>query len=150
MITIIDYQPKFKETFKALSLEWISKHFELIDHDLDILADPEAKILNPGGEIIFAVLNDEIVGTAALCKKSEERYELAKLGVTESAKGQGIGKLLIEEIISRARKRKAQYLFLESNRVLGPAINLYKKLGFIEINPETKTPQCDIEMSLRL
>ncbi len=148
MLKIIEYTAEHKTLFRVLGEEWISAHFELIDHDRDILSDPEGSILSKGGEIIFAELNGAIVGTASLIKKSDLRYELSKLGVTQSARGKGIGKLLTQEIIKRAKAKGAKCLYLESNRVLAPAIKLYEQLGFVEINPETKTPQCDIEMKL--
>jgi len=150
MIKILEYQKEHKEIFRKLGEEWISQHFELIDHDLHILADPEGTIISKGGQIIFAELDGEIIGTAALVLKPNDRFELAKLGVTEKAKRKGIGRLLTEEIIKRAKKAGAQSLFLESNRVLKPAILLYEKIGFVEVNPEAKTPQCDIEMKLSL
>lgn len=150
MIIIIDYQPQHKAIFKQLGEEWITKYMSLIDHDRDILNDPEGSIIEKGGEIIFAELNGEIVGTAALSKKSDARYELSKLGVTESSQGKGIGKALTLEIIERARKRKLSHLYLESNQVLTTAIQLYKKLGFEDLNEANRTPQCDIQMVLKL
>ena len=150
MLKIIDYQPHLKATFKELGEEWIKKYMTLIDHDRNILDDPEGEILHKGGEIIFAEWNGKIVGTAALSKKSADRFELSKLGVTENAKGLGIGRKLTEEIISRAKKRGLKELYLESNQVLEVAIQLYKKLGFVDLNEKKRTPQCDIQMVLKL
>ena len=150
MLKIIDYQPHLKATFKELGEEWIKKYMTLIDHDRNILDDPEGEILHKGGEIIFAEWNGKIVGTAALSKKSADRFELSKLGVTENAKGLGIGRKLTEEIISRAKKRGLKELYLESNQVLEVAIQLYKKLGFVDLNEKNRTPQCDIQMVLKL
>lgn len=150
MIEIINFQPQHKKIFKQLGEEWIKRHMTLIDHDKNILNDPEGLIIKQGGEIIFAQLDGEIVGTAALSKKSESRYELSKLGVTQAAQGKGIGKQLTLEIIKRARKRGLTHLYLESNQVLTTAIQLYKKLGFVDLNEENRTPQCDIQMVLKL
>ncbi len=150
MLQFIEYQSKHKEIFKELGEEWIKKYMTLIDHDQDILADPEGKILAKGGEIIFAELDGKIVGTAALTRKDNDRYELSKLGVTESAKGQGIGKKLTLEIIRRAQSKGISELYLETNQVLKIAISLYKKLGFVDLNEVNRTPQCDVQMVLKI
>lgn len=150
MLRLIDYQPKHKAIFKSLSEEWIKKYMPLIDHDKDVINDPEGQILAKGGEIIFAVLDGQIVGTAALTKKSDTHYELSKLAVTEKAKGQGIGKMLTEEIIKRARAKELKQLYLASNQALTVAIQMYTKMGFVMLNKAHATPQCDIHMVLTL
>ena len=53
--------------------------------------------------------------------------------------GKQIGKLLGIAAIEKAKCLHAKRICLESNRALIPAINLYLKLGFIEI-PIDKTP----------
>ncbi|HYK76864.1 MAG TPA: hypothetical protein VEV16_07800 [Daejeonella sp.] len=47
--------------------------------------------------------------------------------------------MLGEYLIFEAKKLGCTYLFLESNQKLGPALSLYKKLGFIE-TPIGNTP----------
>ena len=150
MLRFIDYRPEHKELFRQLGEEWIKKYLKQTDHGKDVLADPEGKILAKGGEIIFAELDGHIVGTASLSKKDNEKFELSKLGVTSSAKDQGIGKKLVLEIIKRAKSRGIRELYLETDQVLKIAINLYKQLGFVELNEGTRSADCDIEMVLKI
>jgi putative acetyltransferase len=131
-IEILPFDPKYKADFKRINIEWITKYFKIEPQDLDQLDQPE-KIIEAGGEIFFAKVNHEIVGVAALIHEGHNIYELAKMGVTENAKGLGIGKLLCQACINEAQKRNAKYLFLVSNKSLTPAINMYEKLGFVEI-----------------
>jgi putative acetyltransferase len=132
-IEIIDYEPRYKDDFRSLNIEWISKYFEVEPLDLQQLDHPEDYIISKGGRIYFAKSGEEIVGTVALKKVSDTVFELSKMGVSPNYQGKGIGKKLGEHLIQEARDLGCKLLFLESNQKLIPAINLYKKLGFIEV-----------------
>lgn len=100
---------------------------------------------------MFAKLNDEIVGTAALIKFSDGEFELAKMAVTEKVQGRQIGKKLAEEIIRLAKAKKAHTLFLETNVKLNAALKLYKKFGFELVeNTNSKYARSTIKMELKL
>lgn len=150
-VEIIDYQPEFQADFQRLNCEWIEKYFKVEEADRQSLDRPHDKILSPGGHIYMARLNGEIVGTCALIKTDHDTYELAKMAVTEKAKGKGIGWLLGQAAINKARKLGAKTVFLESNTALAPAINLYQKLGFQKtIRPPSPYERCNIQMELKL
>ena len=150
-ITIVNYSPKFQNYFKQLNCEWIEKYFELEKMDHEILNYPDEKILKPGGHIIMARYNGEIVGTCALIKKDKDTYQLAKMAVAEHARGLGIGTILGETIISKARELGAKSIILESNTVLESAIRLYLKLGFHKtVGPISPYKRCNIQMQREL
>ena len=138
-MVIIDYEPQFKDDFKRLNMEWISKYFELEAPDLQHLDHPEKYILSKGGKIYLAKLGDKIIGTITLKKESDTVYELSKMAVSPEYQGRGAAKMLAEHLISEAKKLGCQMLFLESNQKLIPALNLYKKLGFVEV-PLAESP----------
>ena len=131
-LQILEYQSVYKEDFKRINVEWIAKFFVVEPHDLEQLENPES-IIEEGGQIYFAKLGDEIVGTAALIHDGNDEYELAKMGVSPNAQGLGLGKKLCIIAIEEAKKRKAKSLYLRSNRSLVPAISMYLSVGFVEV-----------------
>lgn len=150
-IQFVDYNPNYQAAFKALNIEWISKYWELEEPDYKAIDNPEAYILNKNGSIIIALYNNEPVGCCALIKMDENTYELAKMAVSPNVQGKGIGLLLGKNIIKKAKSLGAKRLYLESNSVLTPAINLYIKLGFKHIEGVTSPyERCDIQMELSL
>ncbi|WP_342647085.1 bifunctional helix-turn-helix transcriptional regulator/GNAT family N-acetyltransferase [Mucilaginibacter sp. CSA2-8R] len=150
-VEIVDYQPKYKQAFKDLNEEWITTHFKMEESDYKALDHPEEYILNKGGYILMALYHDEPVGTCALIKMENHTFELAKMAVSPKAKGKGIGLLLGNAAINTARQAGAKQLYLESNTVLKPAINLYHKLGFTKIiGVPSPYERCNIQMSLKL
>ncbi len=54
------------------------------------------------------------------------------IGVDASARGQGVGKLLMERAIAFAAEQKATYVILYVDPTNAPAIKLYKRVGFVE------------------
>jgi N-acetylglutamate synthase-like GNAT family acetyltransferase len=130
---IIDFQyDSHAKAFKQLNYEWIQKYFKLEESDHKALNHPE-RIITDGGFIFMAMYENEIVGTVALVKMNEDTYELAKMAVAPSARGKRIGWLLSQACIEKGKAMAAQKLYLESNTMLEPAINMYYKLGFTRI-----------------
>lgn len=152
-VSIVDFEPQYLDAFINLNTEWISKYFKIEESDRKALHNAEEYILNNGGHILVALYKGEPVGVCTLIKHPDPEfdYELAKMAVSPKAQGKNIGGLLGNAVIDKARILGAKKLYLESNTVLKPAINLYHKLGFVKI-PNRPTPyeRCDIQMELAL
>lgn len=148
-IEIVSYQPQYKQAFKQLNEEWITTWFKMEDADYRSLDHPQEYILDKGGYIIFALYQGKPVGTCALIKLDEQTFELGKMAVSPAVKGKGIGLLLGNAIIKKAKEAGAKRLYLESNTILKPAINLYHKLGFKKITgPPSPYERSNIQMEL--
>lgn len=152
-VKIVDYDPKYQKDFRNLNEEWISKFFKMEASDYKMLDNPEDYIINKGGHIVFALLNDEAVGTCALIKTSEDPliFEFAKMAVSPKAQGKKIGYLIGEALIAKAKDLKAKEIFLETNSSLVPAVKLYEKLGFQHVTvTDSPYERCDTKMLLGL
>ena len=116
-IAIIPYQPYHNELFKSLNEQWITQHWEVEPHDLELLDHPKECIIDKGGFIFVATYKGKPVGVCALCKMEDPvyDYELAKFAVSPKAQGKGIGILLCEAVVNKAKELGAKKLFLESN-----------------------------------
>jgi DNA-binding MarR family transcriptional regulator/N-acetylglutamate synthase-like GNAT family acetyltransferase len=152
-VEIVEYKSEYKEAFKSLNEEWISTYFEMEEADYKALDNPEDYILNKGGKILVALYKNEPVGVCALIKTKNPEYdfEMAKMAVSPKAQGKNIGWLLGKAIVDAAKELGAKKLYLESNTILKPAINLYYKLGFEKVfGLSTPYKRCNIQMELVL
>jgi GNAT superfamily N-acetyltransferase/predicted transcriptional regulator len=151
-VQIVDYTSKHASAFKQLNEAWITQYFTMEREDHKALDHPKEYILQKGGHILMAIHDGQPVGTCALIKMEDgDGYELAKMAVAPEARGKSIGWLLGRAAIERARSNGARRVYLESNTILKPAINLYHKLGFKKITgPPSPYERANIQMELRL
>ena len=124
-------------TIRSLFLEyqqWLnfSLCFQGFDREL---AELPGKYAPPGGRLYLAQVDDHIAGCIALRPLDEDGLcEMKRLFVKEKFRGNGIGKLLSEKIISDARAIGYKTMRLDTLQRMAAARSLYTKLGF-EIIP---------------
>lgn len=152
-VDIIDFEPRHAPDFKRLNVEWLERYFVVEPIDEEVLSHPQTAILDPGGCILLARCQGEIVGTCAIIKADgDRRYELSKMAVTERYQGLQIGRRLLEAAIACFHQRQGRELFLESNSKLTPALTLYESVGFVH-TPRPEGPahyaRGDVYMVLR-
>lgn len=148
---VVDYESRHRRAFHDLNVEWITTYFGLEEADRRVLDDPEGTILREGGAILMAEEGDRIVGCCALLRIEPDVYELAKMAVTPTARGKGIGVLLGRAAVRRARELGARRIELVSNTALRPALGVYRKLGFVEAPlGSSEYARADIRMVLTL
>ncbi|MBS1596823.1 MAG: GNAT family N-acetyltransferase [Bacteroidetes bacterium] len=150
-IKIIDYRPEHQSHFERLNRHWIEKYFWLEPIDKFVLMEPEKAILQRGGNILMATINNEIAGTVALKKVDETTYEFTKMAVDEKFQGNGLGYALTKAAIEKAKIMGAEKLLLYSHTSLKAAIHLYRKVGFRETHLEPGVySRSDIKMEMDL
>lgn len=151
-VRVEGFRPELREHFYRLNAEWLGKYYKIEPIDHAVLSEPEKHILEPGGQIFFALVGDEVVGTCALMPESPGVYELTKMAVTEGHQGLGLGRRLIEAVIDEFRRRGGTELFLESQRKLQAALKLYESVGFEMqpgVKPGTHYQRADVYMIYR-
>lgn len=85
----------------------------------------------PGREFCWVAERGGVrLGAVFLVERSPEVGQLRMLHVEQSARGQGIGKLLVETCIDGARRAGYRQLMLWTNDILGDARRIYEKAGF--------------------
>jgi GNAT superfamily N-acetyltransferase len=153
-LTIREFEPGDEAAFRRLNEEWIRRYFAMESKDEETLSDPRGAVLAGGGRIFFAVRQGETVGCCALIATGPGEFEVAKMAVTPSSQGAGIGRLLLEAVIAAARVSGAARLTLETNRKLSPAIRLYESVGFRHVPDAQKAAspyaRSDVSMEMDL
>lgn len=153
MVSVIQYDPQYDEAFQSLNLAWIEEFFEVEPLDVHYLNHPKQEIIDRGGMIYFALIDGEAVGTVAMMKMNDERYELSKMAVDSSHQGKGIGKLLMDAVLAWTTEQGAREIQLDTNTKLKRALNLYYHSGFVDLPPEeltTEYTRSDLRMVLKL
>ena len=148
-VDIISYSEKFSDHFTNLNLAWLNKYFVVEPIDREMLFDPKTYILDKGGYIFFAIVDEEVAGTFALIPINYNTYELSKMAVDEALQGNNIGNAMMSFCIEEAKRLSIKKLILYSNTRLKQAIHLYKKYGFKEVPlDDTEYERANIKMEI--
>ncbi len=128
-VQIVGYRPAYKKHFRRLNLDWIEDDFVVETKDRKLLEDPN-RVVRRGGEVLFAILGDEVIGTCALLRHDAATWELTKMAVDRNRRRQGHGRRLARAVIERATEEGASRLWLRTSPLLRGAERLYRSLGF--------------------
>ena len=149
-LKIVPFNKDYKPAFEFLNRAWIEEYFVMEEEDLKTLQNPESYVLEKGGEVFFAILDGEIVGTAAMIQTDKGIYELAKMAVARQFQGLGIGKKLLKRCVDFSKERDATEIFLITNDSLKPALSLYLSFGFVlnDQNDDNRYERGNTKMNL--
>jgi ribosomal protein S18 acetylase RimI-like enzyme len=94
----------------------------------------------PGGCILLAEKQEEIVGCVALRPLDKRICEMKRLYVMPGHRHQKIGRLLVEAVIDRARAYGYERMRLDTIDSMNAAQTLYRSLGFRPIKAYRYNP----------
>jgi ribosomal protein S18 acetylase RimI-like enzyme len=124
----------FREYASALGVDLSFQDFE---HEVK---DLPGEYSEPNGCILLAFHDSTLVGCVGLRPLSSGICEMKRMYVRPRFRGQGIGRVLAEEVIAEARKRGYSRMRLDSLPMMREAQALYRSLGFREIDAYRPNP----------
>lgn len=142
MIQIEKLQTSDIEATKALIVEYLrwmreDLSFQHVEKELatfpDIYKEPE-------GTFLVAKDGDIVIGCVGIKKIEDSVCEMKRLYVKDDYKGEGIGRALVENILSEARKKGYQKIRLDTLKRMERALGLYEKYGFYYIGQYVENP----------
>lgn len=97
-----------------------------------------------GGEFWVIEKQGKIVGTAAYypSNRAEKAVEIRKMYLLPEARGQGLGKFLLQELEKAIASRGFHYIWIETSSQLKEAVKMYEKSGYLP-SLGTEIQRCD-------
>lgn len=141
--------------------EWKIKEVPFIDdwseEDYKVLVSCLKNTVQIGGFVFGAFLNNSLVGFAsveALIFGAEQKYmDLSSIHVSESVRGQGIGRELFLAAKEWAKKKGAKKLYISAHSAVESQA-FYKAMGCVEAEVYNKKhvemEPCDCQLECRL
>ena len=103
-------------------------------------AELPGKYAEPDGRILLARRQGAIVGCAALRRVNCFACELKRVYVRPSARGNNIGRQLVEQMIREARSEGYSMMYLDVLPEFVAAQQLYESLGFLPAEAVSYNP----------
>jgi ribosomal protein S18 acetylase RimI-like enzyme len=93
------------------------------------------------------MVDDAPAGCVALRDLGGGTCEMKRLFVAPEARGQGVGGLLVEEVVRRAERAGYRRMVLDTLPEMAGALALYRRHGFVETAPYW---DCPVERTIYL
>ena len=150
-VTIVSFDEEYSSIFYELNKLWIEESWLLEKSDKFDLLNPKESIIDKGGEIFFALIDGNVIGTVAMIRSADRIYDLAKMTVDINYRGNGVANKLMDQCLDYAINNNAQQIYLITNDTLVIARNLYDKYGFKEVKLDSdKYVRGNVKMALNL
>ena len=150
-VTIVSFDEEYSSIFYELNKLLIEESWLLEKSDKFDLLNPKESIIDKGGEIFFALIDGNVIGTVAMIRSADRIYELAKMTVDINYRGNGVANKLMDQCLDYAINNNAQQIYLITNDTLLIARNLYDKYGFKEVKLDSdKYLRGNVKMVLNL
>lgn len=143
MLRIVEAEtPKHYAAARALWEEYAEElghdlEFQRFSEELETLPGAYAP---PGGCLLLATCDEELVGCVALRRQTPTICEMKRMYVRPGFRGQGIGRRLAVEIIAIAKRIGYARMRLDTLESMTVPRALYRSLGFTEIAPYYDNP----------
>lgn len=134
---------------RRLILEGLGEHFGYIDESLNPdLDDILQNYVIPHHVFVVACIGQELVGTGALISHSEGISEMVRISTRKDYRRRGIGQSIVTYLVDFARRRGDRRIIVKTGVSWNEAINLYKRLGFVEFERTSHGVQLELVLAV--
>jgi len=126
----------------ATSRWCLSQYFAELNERFDAGFDPARSLYSdtrvfspPSGAFIVARMRGRPVGCGAVKLRRKQPAEFKRMWIASDVRGLGLGKRLLSALEQYARDNGAPAVRLETNRTLTEAIAMYRKAGYVDVEP---------------
>lgn len=134
--------PHDLETVKDIFREYVGSatvSLEFQDYEAEFAALP-GKYAAPQGRLLLAWRGERLVGCAALRQVDATTCEMKRVYVRPEARGEQLGRRLVERILDEARAAGYARICLDVLPEFTAAQQIYAALGFTDAPPVTFNP----------
>ncbi len=155
---IRDFRADDQAVVKALINQGLAQRFGKLNASMNPdLHDIQRHYVDK--DAVFIVMEDTandhaIIGCGALIHEngSDAIARIVRVSVHEELQGHGLGRVISQQLITRAREKGYRRILVETNDDWTSALKLYQALGFVEVSrtPVPEHSYTEVNMALNL
>lgn len=128
-VVITRFELQHQKIVCDLILEGLAEHWGVLDptFNQDLLDIAQSY---KDGIFLLAWQDSKLVGTGALIPECEGVARIVRMSVEKAHRRQGIGKIILNNLLTHAQEQKLQKVVLETTANWEDAIAFYKRAGF--------------------
>lgn len=133
--TIRDFRPDDQQAVFDLVIAGLSQRFDEARPEFNPdLYDIQADYIDQGATFLLVESGGALIGCGALIKEngSDIIARIVRVSVRAELQGRGLGRMISELLLDRARERGFSKVLVETNSDWTNALRLYKSCGFTE------------------
>ena len=116
-----------------------------VEHEVDFTMNNLDKFAEPDGRLLLVEVDGQIAGTISLRKIREDCGEIKRMYIKPEFRGNKLGNLMIEKVISVSKENGFSKLYLDTTLFMSSAVSLYERFGFTET---VSYPECIVPKEL--
>lgn len=125
---------------KIMTLDDLETIKDILNSDFDEFWNYNVfkeELQSRNSKYLVAIFNNEIIGFAGI-KIILDEADIMNIVTKKSLRNQGVGTLLLHEMILLCKKSNLKFLSLEVNEINKSAIHLYENFGFKKVGTRKK------------
>lgn len=133
MIKIIEYDDAYKQRTIDFILSILEDEFWFRGIERPDLLRIKDEYQQHDGNFLLAVDHGTVIGTIALCNYGQQRGYLKRMYVSKAYRGRGVAQQLLDQLLTFAKTKNYQEIYLATVSEMVAANKLYEKHGFERI-----------------
>ncbi|MEM9135587.1 MAG: GNAT family N-acetyltransferase [Actinomycetota bacterium] len=135
-VVVEDLTAATRDEVRALILDGLAEHWGAIDESLNPDLDDLLAYYRDGRTIVARDRRGEIVGTGTVVPRRRATAEVVRMSVRAEARGSGVGRRLVDELVATARRWGCDTVVLETTSTWTDVVAFYRRCGFVVTHVE--------------
>ncbi len=119
---------------RSLILAGLSDHWGVVNETLNPDLNDMTSRYAGGRTVLLRNDTGQLIGTGTIMPRGQDKAEILRMSVSRSARRQGVGRLIVEELLATARRWKVETVVLETTSSWDQVISFYLDCGFTVTN----------------
>lgn len=128
-LELVDFEATDQQAVRELVLDGLAEHWGELDPSLNADLDDIATSFGAGRTVVLRRARG-VIATGSVIPRDSTTAEIVRMSVHRDHRHQGIGRVVVDELLDTARRWGARSVILETSSVWDDVVRFYLSCGF--------------------